>query len=144
MRQAWFVAAALLLAGCSSLSPANYVSPRVTGRVVDAQTHQPLPGVMVKRLTSDTTTAQPAMTGGGHLLQNASAVRTGKDGLFVVPSMRALGPLGGTGWSSVSLAFDLRGYETLTRSYNLAQSTNTLSVEPLVEAGEVPLIQMVR
>ena len=71
-------------------------------------------------------------------------VRTGSDGLFVMPSVRALGPLGGTGWSSISLALELRGYETLTRSFNLSQSTNTSSGEPLVEAGEILLIRLAR
>ena len=84
------------------------------------------------------------MTGGSHLIQNASAVRTGADGLFVMPSMRALGPLGGAGWSSVSVAFELHGYETLTRSYTLANSTNAPSGEPVVGAGDVGLVKVQR
>src|SRR5262249_420999 len=92
------VATPCFLAGCKSVSP--YVSPRVEGRVVDAQNHQPIAGVKVQRLSSSHNTDQPRK--GGELMAHAPVVvLTSEDGAFVLDSIRSLTFLRKTGWYSV-------------------------------------------
>ena len=129
---------AAVLVGCGATSPSQYVSPRVTGRVLDMETGQPLKDVRVQRLTSDNLqTSTPAK--GGHVMEAGPGVRTAADGKFMVKSIRFFGPFGSPGWYSVTLAFERNGYQSLVRSFTVAHSTNTVAGEPRVEAGDVLL-----
>jgi len=145
-RNGWLGAAGMMaaawmgvLGGCSSVSPSHYVFPRVTGRVLDMESRQPIKDAQVRRVTGDGNARPSSESGGGRLVESASAVRTGADGAFVLKSGRIFGPLGSSGWYSVTLAFDRSGYQTVVRSYTLADSTNAPSGEPKVEAGEILL-----
>jgi hypothetical protein len=130
-----------LLPGCASMSPSRFVSPRVTGRVLDSQTHQPIKDVQVRRLTADTNPRPMDAPHGGKLLEQSSAIRTAADGTFVIKSVRTLTPFGDFGWYSISLAFDRAGYASIVKSFTLANSTNTPAGEPWVNAGDVLLPQ---
>jgi hypothetical protein len=132
---------ALLAAGtvtaCKSHSPSQYISPRVTGRVVDAQTHQPLDDAFVRKVTG----AQKSMDQmkGAQQIQLPAPIRTRADGTFVVDSAQALAFFRTVGWYSVTLSYEHAGYQDLIVSYSLSQSTNTPTGEPWVNAGDVPL-----
>lgn len=129
----------LALAGCKSASPSQYISPRITGRVLDARTQQPIEGVQVWRLTPPDPNVDPALKGGQVMQQQAAAVRTRSDGTFVLVSERNLAVFRRLGWYSVSLTLAHPSYERLTTEFTLANATNTASGEPLVRAGDIQL-----
>ena len=127
------------LIGCQSSSPSQYVSPRVSGRVLDAQSNQPIKGVSVRRLA-------PEQGGDGHdprkagqVMLESSGVRTGRDGTFVLDSVRALGLFRQMDWYLVSISFSHAGYERFVTNYTLANATNTAKGKPLVTTGDIRL-----
>ena len=122
-------------AGCHS--PSQYSSPRITGRVLDEETRQPLKNVQVRRV-SDTTPAM-APPKGGEMLKQAPSIFTDPDGGFVLKSVRDLAFIQRVQWYSVSVSFAHRGYEQLMMTYPLSSATNTPSGEPIVSAGDVLL-----
>ena len=132
------LAGLFVLTGCQSATPSRYSSPRITGRVLDAQTQQPIQGVQVRRLTPQDPNVDQAIKGGQHL-EKSSAVRTGSGGGFVLASQKNLSLFSRLGWYSVSLAFTHPNYERLTTEYTLVNATNTPSGEPLVRAGDIGL-----
>lgn len=123
------------LAGCQS--PSQYISPRIEGRVLDAETGVPLRDVQVRR-AKDVPDPRPLdPPKGATALKSTLAVRSRADGTFVLASRRDLDFLPRARWYSITLSFEHPGYLQRTANYTLAQSTNTPSGEPLVEAGEV-------
>lgn len=134
-----FVILALVLTGCKSSNPSQYISPRITGRVVDAQTQQPIPGVQVRRLKPNQDPGVAETIKGGQALEKTPVVRTDSDGSFVLASERNLAFLQRLGWYSVSLAFAHPNYERLTTEFTLVNATNTPTGEPLVKAGNIHL-----
>lgn len=128
---------AISVGGAGCHSPSQYSSPRVTGRVLDEQTRQPLKNVQVRRV-SDTTPAM-APPKGGEMLTQAPAVFTSADGGFVLKSVRDLAFIQRLQWYSVSVSFAHRGYEQLMVTYPLSSATNTPSGEPVVPTGDVLL-----
>ena len=131
------LAAAMSVAVTGCHSPSQYSSPRVTGRVLDEQTGQPLKDVAVRRVSDNTPVMAPPK--GGEMLKQAPSIFTGADGAFVLKSVRDLAFLQRVQWYSVSLSFTHRGYEQLMKTYPLASATNTASGEPIVPAGDVLL-----
>ena len=134
--------AAIILAGCKSSSPAPYVSPRVTGRVLDKQTQLPIKGVKVRRLIPDQEPNVLDTVKGGQVLAEAPAVRTDADGTFVLASERSLAPFQRGGWYSVSLAFECPGYFRYVTNYSLRDAVRTPKGEPRVNAGEIHLTKI--
>jgi hypothetical protein len=128
----------LAIVGCQSAAPSRYSSPRITGRVLDARTQQPIQGVQVRRVTPQDPNADQTVKG-GQSLAKSPAVRTDSDGNFVLDSERILTLFSRLGWYSVSVAFTHPNYERLTTEYTLLNATNTPSGEPLVQAGEIRL-----
>ena len=130
---------ALGLASCKSSSPSQYVSPRITGRVLDAKTQQPIQGVQVRRLVPNQEPGADQVVKGGERMDQLSAVRTDRDGAFVLVSEKNLALFQRLGWYSVNLTFAHPGYEHLTTEFTLANATNTPGGEPLVRAGDIHL-----
>lgn len=130
--------AALSFAGCKSRSPSQYTSPRITGRVVDAQSRQPIPGVRVRRLTPEEPNVAQSIKG-AQVIETSPAVRTGADGTFELASERNLALFQRLGWYSVTISFTHPAYERLTTEFTLANATNTPSGEPLVRADDIAL-----
>jgi hypothetical protein len=126
--------------GCKSYSPSSYISPRVTGRVLDQMTRQPINHVEVRRVTASESDRAENTAKGGQALSQSPGVRTGADGTFVLESVRDLAFLIKTGWYSVSVSFARAGYQPLTATYTLGSSTNTAKGEPLVNAGDILLV----
>jgi hypothetical protein len=98
--------AVAVVAGCKSTSPSQYISPRVEGRVLDVQTHQPIEAVKVQRLTADESYRVEDAPKGGQLMERAPSVAAGKDGRFILESDRAFALLRRLGWYAVSISFE--------------------------------------
>lgn len=128
----------LAIVGCQSASPSRYSSPRITGRVLDAQTQLPIQGVQVRRVTPQDPNVDQAIKGGQNL-EKSAAVRTGSYGSFVLVSQKNLTLFSRLGWYSVNVAFTHPNYERLTTEYTLVNATNTSGGEPLVRAGDIRL-----
>jgi hypothetical protein len=144
VKQLLFLAAAFISAGCSSWHLGPYVSPRVTGRVVAADTLKPLAGVTVSR--GRTERPQAAYTPkGAEILMQKEPVRTDHAGQFELGSERILALLPWGGWSTVWLTFDCRGYQRLQTNFSAtALATNSPSGEPMVQTGDVLLRRNVK
>ena len=132
--------AALVLVGCESMPFSPFVSPRVTGRVLAADTGQPLAGVLVQSgaQAGDDRVGMPPK--GGELLMAKAPVRTDGEGRFTLTTERVLTPFRGLDWFSVQLLFEHAGYERFRTNYSrLNLSTNTPGGEPLLNAGDIRL-----
>ncbi len=131
---------ATVLTGCHSFS--QYIFPRVEGRVLDAQTHQPLAGTRVQRLSHKQNLNPTEPPKGGQLLMQHNAILTGDDGTFVLDSQKAVGLFRSVFWYSVNLSFQHAGYELFMTNYTPANATNTINGTPLVEAGDILLVPL--
>ena len=134
----------LLVAGGGCSSVTHYVSPRITGRVLDEETHQPVANVRVVRQPGSARSTAPSapMPKGGQAIQAPPAERTAEDGTFTIASQSAMAFIIKPGWYSVQLKFDRLGYRTFTTNYTLGDSTNTAAGEPVVVAGDILLHQV--
>ena len=132
-----WVMVACLSGGCKSTSPSQYIAPRVEGRVLDSQSHQPIKDVQVRRLAADDNHRAEDPPKGGELIRKAPAVRTAADGTFVLDSVRDIALLQEIGWYSLSLTFQHPAYERFFTNYTLAKATNTVSGEPLIQTGDI-------
>jgi hypothetical protein len=132
-----FVGTAAFVLGCESNRISQYVSPRITGRVVDADTQQPLRNVQVQRVFGHKRGMDPPK--GSQPLEKWNMTRTKADGEFVLESQRELTPFRHVGWYSTTLAFDLSGYESRTIEYSASDATNQPDGEPLISAGIITL-----
>jgi hypothetical protein len=132
--------AALALGGCQSRPLSTSVSPRVTGRVLAADTRQPLAGVKVIR---DQPPEEPGSTEppkGGQALRARAIVRTDRNGWFVLDSERVLAPFWKDGWFAVDLSFEHPGYERFQTNYSLLNlSTNSWQGQWALTAGDILL-----
>jgi hypothetical protein len=132
---------AVLVAGCQSSPVLNsqYISPRVTGRVLDAATSQPIRNVSVRRLAPGQTVAVNTPTVGDRSLEQMHVLRTDRDGQFDLDSERDLTLFRRTGWYSVTLAFTRKGYERFVTNFTLVNAALTPGGEPVVNAGNILL-----
>ncbi len=133
---------ALLIVGCQSNSPSHYISPQVTGRVLDAQTHQPVADVKVTRVSSGESLQDMETPRGGKAMEKAPAVRTGTDGSYVLDSERALSFFQKSGWYSVTLSFEHPHYERFLTTYTITDATLSPGGEPWVKAKDVLLFPL--
>jgi hypothetical protein len=134
------VIAACVVAGCQSTSPSKYISPRVEGRVLDAQTRQPIDGVAVRRVVPYQEPRVDQARKGAEVMAQNPAVRSRKDGTFALESERALELFRRSGWYSVSLSFEQAGYFSFTTNYTIVHAIKTTAGEPLVQAGDILLL----
>jgi hypothetical protein len=129
----------LWAAGTGCESPSQYVSPRITGRVLDELTGQPIPEVRVQRWYQNYGVGSMDTKKGGKGLEQQPFVLTGRDGTFVLKSERSVAFFRELGWYPVTLSFAHRKYESATFSYAEAPATNLPSGEPLVRTGDTRL-----
>jgi len=124
--------------GCKTHSPSQYVSPQVTGRVVDAETKQPLAEVKVQRVKPGQAHRPDPTLKGGQIMQDAPVVVvTDAEGRFVVDSESTLVLFRKINWHSVSLSFQREGYGQLTTNFTPANATELPNGEPEVKAGDI-------
>jgi hypothetical protein len=133
------LAVAWAMAGCSSGSPSRFVAPRMTGRTLDAQTHQPIAGVRVRRGEAAPSSKTGDLPRASDVVEKGAVERTDRDGRFVLGSVRELSVFRRFGWYSVDLSFEHANYQRLTTNYTLASSTNTPAGEPVVHTGDILL-----
>jgi hypothetical protein len=132
--------AVLVLVGCQSSPFSVAVSPRLTGRVIAADTGQPIANVQVRNLDQPDSGNGMVPPKGGQLLHGKTDVRTDHDGKFVLETQRVLAPFGGAGWFSVRLAFEHAGYERFLTNFSyLNLSTNASNGQPGLNAGNILL-----
>ena len=132
--------AAVALAGCESMPFSPFTSPRVTGRVLAADTGRPLADVTVQSGARRDGSRGAIPPKGGELLMAKAPVRTDQDGRFTLDTERVLTPFRGARWFSVQLYFQRAGYERFRTNYStLNLSTNSPNGEPLLNAGEIRL-----
>ena len=141
-RGAVLLVVVLCAAGCKTGPFGPYVSPRVSGQVLAADSRAPLPEVKVIRGRIDRSSLNKHPKG-GELLIRKSPIQTGADGRFALESERVLSIFRGSGWSQVRLTFEHPGYETLRTNYSTLTATNASAGEPMLEVGPV-LLQPVR
>ena len=142
----WFscMLAACIVAGCKSASPAHYIAPRVEGRVLDADTRQPLAGVQVRRVNPYAGEASREVLKGGQSIEKAPAVRTRSDGAFALASERDLELFAQSSWGSITITVDHAGYGLFTTNYTTANATISPRGEPEVQAGDILLVPLVQ
>lgn len=130
---------AVVWAGCQSSPVLNsqYISPRVTGRLVDAVTGQPIRNVSVRRVIPGQPLAASPSRGGGESLERNPGIRTDANGAFDLDSERDLTIIRQAGWYSVTVAFARKGYDRLVTTHTLTNAVLTPSGEPLVNAGDL-------
>ena len=132
--------AALALAGCKSNPLSQTISPLVMGRVVAADTSQPLADVKIRSGDDSEAFYSTSPAKGGELLKARAVVLTDSDGRFVLETQRALTPFRGSGWFSVQLFFEHPGYERFITNYSYINlGTNTLNGESVLDAGNIRL-----
>ena len=131
---------AIALCGCKGLRFGPYTSPAVTGRVVAADSCQPLAGVEVERDGARSSRGISGQPKGAELLLQDYAARTGSDGRFFLHSQRALTVFRPSGWDHVQLWFRRAGYERFQTNYSiLTVTTNSASGEPILSTGDILL-----
>lgn len=112
----------------------------MTGRVLAADTKQPIANVKVTRINP---TASPSDTfparGGQRMVSNPGA-RTDAQGKFVLDAERDLTFLQQQVWYSVMVAFEHDGYQTLRTNFTVSNIvSNAPNGTPVVNAGDLLL-----
>jgi len=133
------LAMATMGAGCHSTSTSQYVSPKITGRVVDARTHEALENARVQRLHPDDSMSNMPAPGGEAMEAEADETRTQSDGTFILESKRDLGLFQHESWYSVSLLIKHPGYRAMKVSYSITDATNSPAGEPWIRTGDLLL-----
>jgi hypothetical protein len=125
------------LAGCKS--PFQYTSPQVEGRVVDAQSHEPVKNVFVQRVDPNAKPKRGQQAKGAQLMDQAGGVRTAADGTFKLDSIKSLTFLRRLNWYAVTVSFKHHQYLPFATNYTVAEATNTVHGEPMVLTGDILL-----
>ena len=128
------------LTGCQSERLTHYVSPQVTGRVLAADTREPLAHASVQRGGANPGFVAFGPPKGGQMLMQPGAVRTDADGRFVIGSKSVLAVFRQTGWVSVPVTYSHPGYETVRTNYTGANDVSHADADvPVVYAGDILL-----
>jgi len=136
---AWLLLA-LAQAGCQSGTLSPYTSPRVTGRVLAADTRLPLANATVRRVAPTMTAGEDTPPKGAQLLIQPDGVRTDADGRFALEAERAVAWFHHAGWYSVTVSFNCAGYENLQTNFTAADfKGRTPEGAPWVNAGDILL-----
>ena len=127
-------------AGCQSYSASSYISPRVTGRVLAADTRQPLAKVQVKRVNPMAGPSESFPARGGQSIEANSGAWTDAQGKFVLDAERDLTFLRQQVWYSVTVSFQREGYQTLRTNFTVSNvASNAPNGMPVVNAGDILL-----
>jgi len=129
----------VMLSGCKAHSPSHYVSPRVIGRVLDAETRQPLGGVQIKRVLPNYESGTMEQVRGAEILARPQPLRTSADGTFDLDSEKSVSFLRQIAWFTAEISFASRGYETFSTNYTPANAIFLPSGEAVIHAGDIPL-----
>jgi len=136
-----------VVSGCQSGKLTHYTSPEVTGRVLAADTHQPLAHADVQRVEPETFAEYWSFGSpkGGTLLMEPVGARTDADGRFVLNSKSVIALFMQPGWSAVSVNYSHAGYESFQTNYTGTNITSQTSAGvPVVDVGDVLLQPVVQ
>ena len=135
-----FAALLVLLTGCESGEFTHYISPQISGRVLAADTHQPLSGVTVARVSAYRYGNSSGPVKGGQLLMQPAGVRTDAGGNFVLDGVSVFAIFRQPGWWTVPVVFNHSGYQSFQTNYTGANvKGHSAEGVPVVSAGEVLL-----
>jgi hypothetical protein len=132
----------IALTGCKSEKLTHYTSPEVTGRVLAADTHQPLAHAEVQRIAPETFASYWSFGSpkGGTTLMQPIGARTDAEGRFRLNSKSVFALFMKPGWSSVSVNYSHAGYESFQTNYTGTNITShTDAGVPVVDVGDVLL-----
>ena len=131
---------AATLTGCQWSQHSYYTSPQVTGRVLAADTQQPLDGATVRRVLPQPCAGTDTPPKAGQLQMIPGGVRTDVDGRFMLGAERVIAVFRRGNWHSVTVSFEHAGYTGLQTNYTAARHRE-LSPEgvPLVDTGDILL-----
>ena len=124
------------ITGCKSAG-SEYLSPRVEGRVLDAQTHEPIYRACVLRIPPGSQQPDNFMRKGAEHAGEPFPAYTDKNGRFVIDAERALVLFAQVNWFSIDVSFEHSGYDRLVTNYTLFNATNTPSGVPLIKTGDI-------
>ena len=126
----WFAA------GCNSFSPGSTATPSVIGRVLAADTHEPLAGVRVSRVVPGQDTGETPK--GAQLLAQGQPAVTDANGNFTVSGREFVTFFRRASSSTERLAFQAPGYALLQTNFPTARFTNQADVAaPVIDVGDV-------
>jgi hypothetical protein len=129
---------AVLSNGCQWIGFNNHVTPQINGRVLDADTLQPLAGVKVLRVLHGQVENPPTPVHGAQLMQQERPVTTDVRGEFVYPGKSYFTFLNAANWWTLTLSFQSAGYAAWQTNFSTADiKTNLPDGIPRVEAGDV-------
>jgi hypothetical protein len=135
-----FLLLPIFLSGCESGKFTHYTSPEITGRVLAADTHEPLANATVQRIGSGQNYGSSGPPKGGQLLMQSDGEQTDADGKFVLGSKSVFAIFQKPGWWSVPVAYSHSGYETFETNYTGANVTgHSAAGAPVVNAGDILL-----
>jgi len=112
----------------------------VTGRVLAADTRQPIADVKIKRVnpTASQNYGEPAR--GGQRMESIPGAWTDARGEFVLDAERDLTLLRQQVWYSVRVSFEHKGYQTLRTNFTVSNVvSNAPNGTPIVNAGDILL-----
>jgi hypothetical protein len=112
----------------------------VTGRVLAADSRQPIAGVKVKRVNPNANQNYDDPAKGGQKLESIPGGWTDAQGRFVLDAERDLTLLQQQVWFSVMVSFEREGYQTLRTNFNVSNvASNAPDGTPVVNAGDILL-----
>jgi hypothetical protein len=128
-----------MVAGCSSTDGLHnaYVSPRIEGHVIDADTKLPIERVLVLRQRRSLDAGLDEYVTAGEIQQREHTIYTNADGEFDMPSRTDLEMGSDRTWSAVTLKFIHPGYHMYSTNY--VNHGGFVEGEPLLQAGDIEL-----
>lgn len=130
--------ALLLLCGCQWVGFTDRATPQICGRVLSAETQQPLTGVQVLPVLPGQPSIDDSSEKGAQRLLRGRPVTTDAEGRFTFPSRDYITLFKGGSWWSLKLSFQAYRYATLQTNFSGAnvhhRTTNGI---PQVDAGDI-------
>lgn len=128
------------LAGCNSVGFFDSATPRLTGRVLDAQTGQPLGGVKIVRLTPGQSADAGSPAYGAQLMLQGRPDFSAADGTFAVAGTKYVTFIKPSGQWSVNLMFRAGHYDTLVTNFTAADdAVRSATNSRVMNVGDVLL-----
>ncbi len=135
----------VVLCGCRSGDYNHYTAPEVTGRVLAADTHQPIANARVIRTVGNNNADSFSPPKGATLLMQPVPVMTDVDGRFVLESKSVFALFRNAGWWTAPVSYQHSGYKTFSTNYTASNVlTNTPAGAPVVNAGDILLRPVTR